>query len=257
MKQRIAIVSFFIFVIVTLSEPLWAARLELRPLGSDSSITSVMVGDEIEVELWIDSERQPISGAAVFLSFDEKHLALVNEDRARKQASSPLPQEDSCPTAKFFATICSMKDPAASAPGTQLDYSVVRAADQGAGPIASFRLRALMPAAQLHVRIDESGTRETRFFLPDGGQRSFRFITPLQLSVQGITIRDLPNRIVLPRSGTHQLTLGNHIFDPSLEQTKSPGLCLLWVLCKHITTLSKMRLFYERPTTLRPGNSSY
>ena len=82
MKQRIAIAYSFIFVIVTLSEPLWAARLEVRPLGSDSSITSVMVGDEIEVELWIDSERQPISGAAVFLSFDEKHLALVNEDRA-------------------------------------------------------------------------------------------------------------------------------------------------------------------------------
>ena len=218
MKQRIAIASFFIFVIVTLSEPLWAARLELRPLGSDSSITSVMVGDEIEVELWIDSERQPISGAAVFLSFDEKHLALVNEDRATQTGFQPFAPRGFLSNGEIFRNyLLDEADPAASAPGTQLDYSVVRAADQGAGPIASFRLRALMPAAQLHVRIDESGTRETRFFLPDGGQRSFRFITPLQLSVQGITIRDLPNRIVLPRSGTHQLTLGNHIFDPQFR----------------------------------------
>ena len=215
MKQRIALASFFIFVIVTLSEPLWAARLELRPLGSDSSITSVMVGDEIEVELWIDSERQPISGAAVFLSFDEKHLALVNEDRATQTGFQPFAPGGFLSNGEIFRNyLLDEADPAASAPGTQLDYSVVRAADQGAGPIASFRLRALMPTAQLHVRIDESGTRETRFFLPDGDQKSFRFITPLQLSVQGITIRDLPNRIVLPRNGTHQLTLRDHIFDP-------------------------------------------
>ncbi len=60
MKQRITLASFLVFVIITLSKPLWAARLELRPVGSDSSTISVMVGDEIEVELWVDSENQPL-----------------------------------------------------------------------------------------------------------------------------------------------------------------------------------------------------
>ena len=193
MKQRITLAFFLVFVIVTLSEPLWAARLELRPVGSDSSTTSLMVGDEIEVELWIDSENQPLSGAAVFLSFDEKHLTLVDEDRATQTGFQPFAPGGFLSNGEIFRNyLLDEADPAASAPGTQLDYSVVRAADQGAGPIASFRLRALMPTAQLQVRIDESGTRETRFFLPDGDQRSFRFITPLQLNIQGITIRDLP-----------------------------------------------------------------
>ena len=35
--------------------------------------------------------------------------------------------------------------------------------------------------------------------------------------MQGITIRDLPNRIVLPRGSTHELDLGDHIFDPQFN----------------------------------------
>ena len=218
MKQRITLASFLVFIIITLSKPLWAARLELRPVGSDSSTMSVMVGDEIEVELWVDSENQPLSGAAVFLSFDEEHLALVDEDRATQTGFQPFAPGGFLSNGEIFRNyMLDEEDPAASAPGIQLDYSVVRAADQGSGPIASFRLRALIPTAQLQVRIDESGTRETRFFLPDGDQRSFRFITPLELSVQGITIRDLPNRIVLPRGSTHELDLGDHIFDPQFK----------------------------------------
>ena len=156
MKQRITIASFLVFVIMTLSKPLWAARLELRPVGSESSTMSVMVGDEIEVELWVDSENQPLSGAAVFLSFDQEHLALVDEDRATQTGFQPFAPGGFLSNGEIFRNyMLDEEDPAASAPGIQLDYSVVRAADQGSGPIASFRLRALIPTAQLQVRIDE------------------------------------------------------------------------------------------------------
>lgn len=215
MNQRIVFGLLLIFVVFSLPEKLWAARLELRPAGADGNATAIQVGDEIEVELWVDSENQPLSGAAVFLSFDADHLALVDEDRAAQTGFQPFAPGGFLSNGEIFRNyLLDEEDPAASAPGIQLDYSVVRAADQGAGPIASFRLRALMPAADLQVRIDESGARETRFFLPDGDQRAFRFITPLQLTVQGITISGLPQRLVLPRGGLHQLSLVNHVFDP-------------------------------------------
>ncbi len=218
MKQRIALVFFLIFVVFTPPTSLMAARLELRPAGSNTSTASVMVGDEIEVEVWIDSENEPLSGAAVFLTVDSAHLEIVEEDRATQTGFQPFAPGAFLANGEIFRNyLLDEEDPAASAPGIQLDYSVVRAADQGSGPIASFRLRALAPAAEMQVHIDESGARETRFFRPDGDQHSFRFIHPLRLTVQGITISGLPERLVLPRGGTYQFDLNEHVFDPMYE----------------------------------------
>ena len=214
MKQRIALV-FLVFVVFNLPKPLLAARLELRQVGTGISETSVLVGEEIEVELWVDSESQPLSGAAVFLSFDSNYLQLVEEDRATQSGFQPFAPGRFLANGEVFRNyLLDEEDPAASATGIQLDYSVVRAADQGQGPIATFRLRALAPASEMLVRIDESGARETRFFLPDGDQRSFRFIKPLRLAVQGITISGLPERLVLPRGGSAQFALDDYLFDP-------------------------------------------
>ena len=55
---------------------LQAARLELRQAGTDITETSVLVGREIGVELWIDSEGRSLSGAAIFLSFDDTVFEL-------------------------------------------------------------------------------------------------------------------------------------------------------------------------------------
>ena len=55
MKQRIALV-FLVFVVFNLPKPLLAARLELRQVGTGISETSVLVGEETEVELWVDSD---------------------------------------------------------------------------------------------------------------------------------------------------------------------------------------------------------
>ncbi|MGY8825211.1 MAG: Ig-like domain-containing protein [Candidatus Latescibacterota bacterium] len=215
MKQRIASVLFLVFVVFNLPTPLLAARLELRQVGTGTTDTSVLVGDEIEVELWIDSENQPLSGAAVFLSFDSDYLQLVDEDRTEQGGFQPFAPGGFLANGEIFRNyLLDEDDPAASATGIQLDYSIVRASDQGEGPIATFRLRALAPAPEMLVRIDESGARETRFFLPDGDQRSFRFIKPLRLTVQGITISGLPERLVLPRGGRHEFALNDYIFDP-------------------------------------------
>ncbi len=218
MKQRIALAFLLIFVVITPPTSLMAARLELRPAGANTSTTSVMVGDEIEVELWIDSENEPLSGAAVFLTVDSDYLEIVDEDRAAQTGFQPFAPGAFLANGEIFRNyLLDEEDPAASAPGIQLDYSVVRAADQGSGPIASFRLRALAPAAEMQVHIDESGTRETRFFRPEGDQHSFRFIHPLRLTVQGITISGLPERLVLPRGGTYRFDLDDYVFDPIYE----------------------------------------
>ncbi len=206
---------FLIFVVCNLPVSLLAARLELRQAGSGATDASILVGEEIEVELWVDSENQPLSGAAVFLSFDPDFFALVEDDRGIQAGFQPFAPGTFLANGETFRNyMLDEDDPAAGTAGIQLDYSIVRANDQGEGPIASFRLRALAPTAELRVRIDESGVRETRFFLPDGDQQSFRFITPLRLAVQGITIGGLPERLVLPRGGTSEFALDNYVFDP-------------------------------------------
>ena len=116
----------------------------------------------------------------------------------------------------FRNELLSPDDPAATPAGEQLDYSVVRASDVGSGPAASFRLRALAPAAGSTIRIDESGIRETRYFKPDGTHESFRFITPLSVDVRGITIQGLPEQIVLSRGqvDSTSFVLDRMLFDP-------------------------------------------
>jgi hypothetical protein len=215
--------SFFcLFVLIlficTLPSRHWAAELELRQAGTGTTDISVLVGDEIEVELWIHSASEQLSGAAIFLSFDESVFALADQDRQSVAAGfQPFASGQFLRNGEVFRnTLLDPDDPAANASGAQLDYSVVRAIDQGSGLVASFRLRALAPIRSSSIRIDESGIRETRVFLPDGSQRAFRFITPMRIAVRGITIEGLPSTLVLARgqADTTLLRLNDFIFDP-------------------------------------------
>ncbi len=202
------------FLIYIVPEPLLAAKLELRQGGTGNTDISVDVGDEFEVELWVDAENRPISGAAVFLSFDDQVLELVGSDRA---GFAPFNPGSFLATGEVYRnTLLDESDPAAAATGTQVDYSVVRASDQGAGRIATFRLRAKTPVPQTVVRIDESGGRETRFFTPDGAHQPFQYIAPLQIQVRGIELTGFPQRLVLARGqiDSTSLQLDHFIFDP-------------------------------------------
>jgi hypothetical protein len=195
-----------------------AARLELRPSSAAGEQLFLDVGDEIDVDLWVDSESDLLSGAAVFVSFDPQVFALASADRSPATLGfQPFASGTFLNNGEVYRNdLLPEDDPAAAATGLQLDFSVVRAADQGEGPVASFRLRALAPAGQSVVRIDESGVRETRVFLPDGSHAPFRFITPLRAVVRGITLADLPQRLVLAR-GTADVTslrLSELVHDP-------------------------------------------
>ena len=208
MQTRILLLLlFFIYI---LPPPLLAARLELRQAAGESTEISALVGEEIEIELWIDSENQPLSGAAVFLSFDDTVFELV-------AAGQPFVPGLFLGNGEIFRNdLLPDDDPAATSSGTQLDFSVVRAVDQGTGAAATFKLRALAPSRESLVRIDESGIRETRIFLPDGSQAPFRFIDPLNITVQGISLSGLPERLVLPRGAIDATTfrLDDLVFDP-------------------------------------------
>ena len=211
-----SLISVFFICILPLSSR--AAELSLRQAGSGSTDISVLVGDEIEVELWIESSSEQLSGAAIFLSFDESIFALTDLDRQPGIAGiQPFAPGQFLRNGEVYRnTLLDSDDPAANAVGAQLDYSVMRGIDQGSGLVASFRLRALAPTHNSSIRIDESGSRETRIFLPDGNQRAFRFITPMHISVRGITIEGLPPTLVLARgrADTTRLRLNDFLFDP-------------------------------------------
>ena len=215
---RLLVLILFLF---TLPERIWAAELELRQAGTGTSEVKVLVGDEIDVELWVDSESEQLSGAAVFLTFDEAVFALSDQDRQSVTFGfQPFSPGTFLRNGEVFRNdLLDGDDPASQSPGTQLDYSIVRAVDRGTGLVASFRLRAIAPSANSTVRIDEIGIRETRVFLPDGSQRAFRFITPLSVQVRGISLDGIPPRLVLARGqpDTTVIRLNDFIFDPIHE----------------------------------------
>ncbi len=214
--RRIASV---LLLVVCLAAPrnLLAARLDLRLAGQSTTTATVKVGQELDVQVWVDSEGQILSGAAVFLSYDDTVFELAREDQSSAPGAQPFAPGALLTNGEVYRNVrLAETDPAAAASGAQLDYSIVRAADQGAGPIASFRLRALAPAVNSTIRIDETGARETRVFLPDGSHAPFRFINPLRLTVQGITLSGLPARVVLARGqiDASSLALQQHVYDP-------------------------------------------
>jgi len=226
-------IAFSVFCLCLLPDSLIAAQLVLRSAdGSEGAAVSATVGDVIEVQLWVDSESETISGAAVFLTFDESVFDLVAEDRDPVVAGfQPFARGPFLGNGEVFRNaLLDPRDPAAAATGTQMDYSIVRATDRGSGPTATFRLRATGPTQGSTIRIDESGVRETRFFTPDGTHHPFRFITPLTVQVRGISIDGLPSRLVLGRGQIDDTTLrlDDFLFDPvyepsQIDWTISPG----------------------------------
>ena len=207
-----------IFIICSIPEAPWAARLELRQAESQATELAVSVGDEIEIALWVSSDAQQLSGAAIFLSFDESVFTPIRANgEAIAAGHPPFASGDFLGNGEIFRNdLLASGDPAASAPGAQLDYSVVRAADNGAGTVASLRVRAIAPSPSATIGIDESGIRETRIFLPDGSQQAFRFITPMRVAVRGISIEGLPASLVLARGQVDSTTfrLDDFVFDP-------------------------------------------
>ena len=206
-----------VLLILSLPAQVLAINLELRQVGTSSSEISAVVGEEIDVEIWLDSGGRRVSGAAIFLSFDESVFELVELDRDPSPGYQPFEQGGFLGNGEVFRNdLLDPDDPAASFAGSQMDYSVVRAVDNGSGAVARFRLRALVPVHSSAVRIDESGIRETRVFLPDGSHQSFRFIKPLTVRVQGISLVGLPDRLVLARGQVDSTSfkLDELIFDP-------------------------------------------
>ena len=148
----------FILLFYSLSAPVLAARLELRQAGTGGTDISVLVGEEIEVELWVDSEGEALSGTVVFLSFDETAFELVDQNHTTATSGfQPFTQGDFLGNGEIYRNdLLPPDDPAAASPGTQLDYSVVRASDQGTGTVASFRLRARAPEESRAHRHNET-----------------------------------------------------------------------------------------------------
>ncbi|MCH2576633.1 hypothetical protein MK131_17780, partial [Candidatus Poribacteria bacterium] len=200
---------------IYLPDQLMAVSLELRQAGGKVTDNTVMVGDEFEVELWVDSRDKILSGAAVFISFDPQHFELIQNDKGYLDVLKPFLPGNFLTNGEIFRNyLLDELDPAASTAGIQIDYSVVRATDQGAGALAKFGLRAISPTTSSEIKIDEMGSRETRFFLPDGNQDYFRYIKPLEMKVQGISLNNFPNKIVLRRSETQNINLRSYFFDP-------------------------------------------
>ncbi|MDP7448878.1 MAG: hypothetical protein QF689_09855, partial [Candidatus Latescibacteria bacterium] len=195
-----------------------AAQLQLRHASAGVSQTTILVGDMIDVEVWVDSEGDEISGAAIFLTFDEDVFEIVDEDKEPAVAGfQPFAQGGFLANGEVFRNVrLEADDPAASPLGEQMDYSVVRASDSGTGRVASFSLRAKAPSATTNIQIDETGLRETRVFLPDGSSDAFRFITPLSVVIRGIGIEGLPQELVLARGqiDTTTFRLADALFDP-------------------------------------------
>lgn len=202
-------------VLSSLPKQVMAVSLELRRTGDQIAENTIMVGDEFEVELWIDSENNELSGAAVFISFDPNHFEIIADSDNNQSILKPFLPGNFLSNGEIFRNyLLDESDPAASTAGIQLDYSIVRASDQGSGQLAKFGLRAISPTTRSEIKIDESGSRETRFFLPDGNHKYFRYIKPLAVQVQGISLNDLPDRIVLQRSETRNINLISHFSDP-------------------------------------------
>ena len=79
MKNSLSLVTAILMIY--LPDQLMAVSLELRQAGGKVTDNTVMVGDEFEVELWVDSRDKILSGAAVFISFDPQHFELIQNDK--------------------------------------------------------------------------------------------------------------------------------------------------------------------------------
>jgi len=223
----------FPFLLLLLSgSEVQAQSMRLRALGFTGDRLNVRVGQTITLEVFADLQGVEASGFSLFVSLPDGPFQVVDTDTFRVGTqpfvAGPL---FSGATVSRNILFSEAESPANVLPGLQMQYAAVIGAASnrrrtGTGIIATFTLRCVKPVLNGNILIDDNPVLETFLTLSDGVTvERFRTVQGIEITVTGISLRDIPDVILLPDQAD-STTIG--VLDNYLENILSPVDSIRW-----------------------------
>lgn len=232
MKRLLLLLFLGLFV---QNQPVWAAKqgranLYLRDATTGQASVAAAVGDILSLELFIEGRQEQMTGADIFLSFDDSFMELIPARITPQFAAftqgaylggnivqnntqgDVIGDSDANNQAGF--QLHYNEDIPASFGGTQRFGA-------GDGVLASFRLRVIQKPVNGFtvvnvVSASPSGGETGYFKVGDPGNiYSFNLITSLSLNIQGLESISLPDLLMRPGQVDSTLDIDDYINDAS------------------------------------------
>lgn len=209
-----------------------AQSMRLRAQGFTGDRLILRVGQLVTVEVFADLQGVEASGFSLFVSLPDGPFQVVDEDTFRV-GTQPFVAGPLFTGAAVSRNILYSENesPANVLPGLQMQYSAVIGAGSdrrrgGSGVVGTFRLRCVKPVLNGNVLIDDNPVLETFLTLSDGVTvERFRTVQGIEITVTGISLRDIPDVILLPDQAD-STTIG--VLDNYLENILSPVDSIRW-----------------------------
>ena len=193
-----------------------AQSLRLRQQLTNLNRLSVSVGERVDFEIFADLQGVEAAGISIFITVPEDAFQVVDKGLPGQIGTQPFE-----PGSLFVGAtpgpnlLLPETDPAAQAfAGQQLEYSLILGGGSdrvrtGSGVVATFSLICVKPVENARIIIDDNAVRESRLVLSDGvSERRFTTIQPMEITVTGIQLRDIPDVILMPGQAD-SLTIGS------------------------------------------------
>ncbi|MCC7262524.1 MAG: T9SS type A sorting domain-containing protein [Candidatus Latescibacteria bacterium] len=209
-----------------------AQSAQVRVQGFNTDRISAQIGQVLTMEVFADLQGVSASGFSLFVSVPSGAFQVVDTD-TNGVGTQPFEAGPLFKGAGVNRNILysDNESPYNVLEGQQLQYSAVFGGGQdrqrtGSGVIATFKLRCIKPILGGRILVDNSPVLETFLTLADGlSIEPFRTVQGVEVSVTGLSVRDIPDVILLPDRGD-STTIGS--LDNYLENILSPVDSIRW-----------------------------
>jgi len=208
-----------------------SAQLRVRGFTNTDRINA-QIGQVLTLEIFADLQGVSASGFSVFVSVPDGAFQVVDVDLngvgTQPFVAGPLFEGAGVQRNILYSD---NESPYNVLAGQQLQYSAVYGGGQnrqrtGSGVIATFQVRCIRPILAGRLLVDDSPVLETFLTLADGVSiAKFTTLQGVEVSVSGLTLRDIPDVILLPGRPDNR-TIGS--LDNYLENTLSPIDSIRW-----------------------------
>lgn len=221
--------------------------LQLQMAGTNKTTFDAYTGQPLELEIFVDTEGEPLAGVSVYLSFDETCFEVVDADP--RNGLQPV-------KAGPFITWQTLEndthgDPGNSIQGFQVDYSKMTLSAEGAvigsGVVGIVTLIPVKPIISTKIGFDDTRffNRETQGSRVDDGIFTpirFRLLNAATISIKGGPQFDRPvpeARMLLGESQQYDL-------DDYVSDSNNPDAALDWTFGE----LPSMEISFDSGTHL-------
>jgi hypothetical protein len=209
-----------------------AQSAALRVAGFSGDRVSAQVGQVLTLEVFADLQGVTASGFSLYISIPNGPFQVIDANLAavgtQPFAAGPLFEG----AGERANTLYSEEEsPFNQLEGLQLQYAAVFGQGQnrqrtGSGVIGTFQLRCIKPILGGRLLVDDNPVLETFLTVADGlTTEKFRTVQGIEVTVTGLSLRDIPDVILLPDRGD-STTIGS--LDNYLENILSPVDSIRW-----------------------------